>query len=91
MTNDEIYHFGTKGMKMGIRRYQNKDGTLTEAGKKPFNLNARIAELESLDLDTIADIARSVSRIDTNNTRYNKLQERYVRIGRRYFIDEKEE
>lgn len=29
-----IYHHGIKGMKWGIRRYQNKDGSLTPAGKK---------------------------------------------------------
>lgn len=31
---DELYHYGIKGMKWGVRRYQNKDGSLTEAGKK---------------------------------------------------------
>lgn len=30
---DSIYHFGIKGMKWGIRRYQNKDGSLTPQGK----------------------------------------------------------
>lgn len=32
--NGELYHHGVKGMKWGVRRYQNKDGSLTSAGKK---------------------------------------------------------
>ncbi len=33
---DELYHHGIKGQKWGIRRYQNEDGTLTEAGKQRY-------------------------------------------------------
>lgn len=33
-SNGELYHWGVKGMKWGVRRYQNKDGSLTSAGKK---------------------------------------------------------
>lgn len=34
LANGELYHHGVKGMKWGVRRYQNKDGSLTPAGKK---------------------------------------------------------
>lgn len=36
---DFLAHYGIKGQKWGIRRYQNPDGTLTEEGKKRQRLN----------------------------------------------------
>lgn len=30
----ELYHYGVKGMRWGVRRYRNHDGSLTSAGKK---------------------------------------------------------
>lgn len=38
--NGELYHWGIKGMKWGVRRYQNKDGSLTDAGKKRYDYEA---------------------------------------------------
>lgn len=34
MNNRELYHHGIKGQKWGVRRFQNKDGSLTKAGKE---------------------------------------------------------
>ena len=31
-----LYHHGIKGQKWGVRRYQNEDGSLTEAGKRRY-------------------------------------------------------
>lgn len=33
---NELYHWGIKGMKLGVRRFQNKDGTLTPAGRRRY-------------------------------------------------------
>lgn len=42
---DELYHHGIKGQKWGIRRWQNEDGTLTEAGRRKY--------LKMLDSETL--------------------------------------
>lgn len=39
--NGELYHHGTKGMRWGRRRYQNADGSLTDAGKRRYARDAR--------------------------------------------------
>ena len=40
-TNDELTHWGIKGMRWGVRRYQNDDGSLTAAGKKRYASEAQ--------------------------------------------------
>lgn len=45
--SDYLCHWGIKGMRWGIRRYQNKDGTLTPLGKQ--RLQEKIGEVENID------------------------------------------
>lgn len=36
---DELKHYGIKGMKWGVRRFQNSDGSLTSEGRKRYSGN----------------------------------------------------
>ena len=55
---DELYHHGIKGQRWGVRRYQNPDGTLTEAGKK--RLSKKIANGK---YDSVSDLLTKTSSI----------------------------
>lgn len=65
--NDELCHFGIKGMKWGVRRYQNADGSLTDAGRK------RLYK----DTKKIAEYERVLT--PDNNKRNLKLREKMAR------------
>ena len=46
---EELYHHGVKGMKWGVRRFQNKDGSMTDIGKKRYARDAREKEFNKYD------------------------------------------
>lgn len=46
MENSVLAHHGIKGMKWGVRRYQNKDGTLTAAGKRRAAKESKLEDRE---------------------------------------------
>lgn len=41
MAANELYHHGIKGQKLGVRRYQNEDGSLTAAGRRKLGRMAK--------------------------------------------------
>lgn len=47
--DQELTHFGIKGMHWGIRRFQKSDGTLTSAGKKRYSADRKTRLTESVE------------------------------------------
>lgn len=72
---DELAHHGILGMRWGVRRYQNKDGSLTPAGKKRAEEIAIKKEDDQIKQDRRAD-SRNRRRLDdkTLMERIGRLQ-----------------
>lgn len=66
LTSDgELYHYGIKGQKWGVRRYQNPDGSLTAAGQK--RLAKKDAKWARKNMDKITQKAQKKSAKELSN------------------------
>ena len=68
---NELQHHGVLGMKWGVRRYQNKDGSLTAAGKKRYSNEDDVSKAIS-DRTLIKGTVKGDRSSHDKNERLNK-------------------
>ena len=82
--NQVIYHHGIKGMRWGVRRYQNKDGSLTKLGKKRRGADDKDEKKET-DEQIRARVLKSTNAEEIYKNRHllttAELRERMDRIN----------
>lgn len=65
LTDDFLEHHGIKGMKWGVRRYQNPDGSLTPEGQKRYNQFVSDVKRHGGKAGAIASVTRSANTKST--------------------------
>lgn len=78
---NELCHYGVKGMKWGVRRYQNRDGSLTSEGRKRERKELRENNKKAYELGKNATIygratAKSMRRTIKYENKLNKLYDK---------------
>ena len=76
--NVELYHHGIKGMRWGIRRYQNKDGSLTPAGVKRYNKEVAKLKKEEAKVKQEQKVASNSKKV---KAKFDKLEARKKALG----------
>lgn len=96
MDYTSLNHAGIKGMRWGIRRYQNSDGTLTDAGKKRYSKNKTpksedYLRAKALKKKRLSQLSNSELK-ELNNrmqleSQYRNLKKQNVNAGRKFVQD----
>lgn len=87
---NELYHFGTKGMKWGQRRFQNEDGSLTALGKERYGVHGNrehrgiAKDLNKLDQEKVTSeyrIGQKRRKLERKDSKLARKQARAEKSG----------
>jgi myosin heavy subunit len=74
---DYLQHHGTKGQRWGVRRYQNKDGSLTPAGRKRYSKEMDKLKAEEQKLKAEKKVLDNKKK---TQAKFDKLDEKKAKL-----------
>ena len=76
-----IQHHGIKGQRWGVRRFQNADGSLTDAGKKRYGSKSTSSIIQNNDGSKTIEAGFKLNRVGKSELDVNKSGGLYVSYG----------
>lgn len=89
--DDELQHYGIRGQRWGVRRYQNSDGSLTAAGRKRYNQEMEKLEAREKVLKNKQRTANKIAKLDAKKKELDEKQREIKEMEGRHKRQAREE